>query len=61
MSEGFRADNPATMEGVVGIFRDGLTNKTYWLGADESAVSSSGGVGLMLYMVHNLFIIRQEI
>jgi len=41
--EGFRADNPATMEGASWNFRDGLTNKTYWLGADESAVSSSGG------------------
>jgi hypothetical protein len=41
--EGFRADNPKTMEGASWNFRDGLTGKTYWLGADESAVSSSGG------------------
>jgi len=41
--EGFKADNPITEEGATWRYRDGITDKTYWLAAGESAVSASGG------------------
>ena len=36
-------DDPQTTEGASWQYRDGLTQKTFWLGAGESSVSSSGG------------------
>ena len=41
--EGFKADNPKTQEGATWDFRDGISTKTYWERAEETAVSSSGG------------------
>jgi|TARA_B100001094_G_C18193598_1_gene809019 hypothetical protein len=41
--EGFRADNPKTQEGATWEFRDGITGKSYWGRAEDTAVSSSGG------------------
>ena len=41
--EGFRADNPKTQEGATWEFRDGISQKTYWGRAEDTAVSSSGG------------------
>jgi len=36
-------DNPKTTEGASWQYRDGLTQKTYWLGAGQNSVSASGG------------------
>ena len=36
-------DDPQTTEGASWQYRDGLTQKTFWLGASENSVSSSGG------------------
>lgn len=36
-------DDPQTTEGASWQYRDGLTQKTFWLGAGEASVSSSGG------------------
>ena len=36
-------DDPQTTEGASWQYRDGLTQKTFWLGAGENSVSSSGG------------------
>ena len=36
-------DDPQTTEGASWQYRDGLTQKTFWLGAGENNVSSSGG------------------
>ena len=36
-------DDPITTEGASWEYRDGLTQKTFWLSGSEAAVSSSGG------------------
>ena len=36
-------DDPLTLEGASWKYRDGVAQKTYWLGAGQSAVSASGG------------------
>ena len=41
--QGTFADNPITTEGASWVYKDGLTDKTYWLSGSEAAVSSSGG------------------
>ena len=41
--QGTFSDNPKTTEGASWNFRDGLTQKTYWLSGSEAAASSSGG------------------
>ena len=36
-------DDPQTLEGASWQYRDGITQKTFWLSGSEAAVSSSGG------------------
>ncbi len=36
-------DSPATLEGASWKYRDGVTQKTFWLSGSEAAVSASGG------------------
>ena len=41
--QGFLADSPATSEGASWEFKDGETQKSYWLTGSHAQVSSSGG------------------
>ena len=43
MGQGRSYDNPRVTEGASWNFRDGITQKTYWLSGSEAAVSASGG------------------
>jgi len=41
--QGTFSDSPITTEGASWEYKDGFTQKTYWLSGSETAVSSSGG------------------
>ena len=41
--QGTISDNPLTLEGASWQYRDGVAQKTFWLGTGQSAMSASGG------------------